>query len=249
MRILLTTALLALPAAALAGDPGLISRVDEVPDGEGGVWRIVITPNPKIGYVPPKQAVVIPQTEAIVPAAPKKPVIETPKPSEPAAFSVDDTAPAVAEVSMQDNAADEKPDPEPIAPESEGTIEAAPLAIGAEPYYTTGYPAINPYNYAHIYAAIPFIRSEYNANPSYRHETTMEILFGRMRPTVIHKNRTTASASPVRVRRIPSYGAIQPYSYTRFSPYRYGRGLFSYPGAYARSYNFYYPFPTVYRNY
>ena len=41
--------------------------------------------------------------------------------------------------------------------------------------------------YLEIYRSIPFSRAEYLANPSYRHEATMEILMGQLRPTVIHK--------------------------------------------------------------
>lgn len=43
-------------------------------------------------------------------------------------------------------------------------------------------------NYRDIYFAIPFNRAEYNANPSYRHEATMEILFNQLRPTVIQRS-------------------------------------------------------------
>jgi len=53
---------------------------------------------------------------------------------------------------------------------------------------------INPRHYRMIYNAIPFNRAEYNASPSYRHDAAMEILFGRMRPTVIHRNSPQPSA-------------------------------------------------------
>ena len=46
-------------------------------------------------------------------------------------------------------------------------------------------------NYRDVYFSIPFIRSQYNANPTYRHDATMEFLFNQMRPTVI--NRTTTN--------------------------------------------------------
>ena len=46
---------------------------------------------------------------------------------------------------------------------------------------------VNPKNYQQIYNSIPYRRSEYLANPSYRHDTTVEILFGQMRPTVVHR--------------------------------------------------------------
>jgi hypothetical protein len=45
--------------------------------------------------------------------------------------------------------------------------------------------------YREIYSAIPFDRAEYEANPSYRHDATLELLFGKMRPTTIHRGHTT----------------------------------------------------------
>ena len=44
--------------------------------------------------------------------------------------------------------------------------------------------------YRDIYFSIPFNRAEYNANPSYRHDATMEFLFNQMRPTVIQRGTT-----------------------------------------------------------
>lgn len=43
--------------------------------------------------------------------------------------------------------------------------------------------------YREIYAAIPFDRAEYEANPSYRHEATLEFLFGQQRPMVIERRQ------------------------------------------------------------
>ena len=44
---------------------------------------------------------------------------------------------------------------------------------------------VNPADYFEVYNSIPFSRTEYRANPNYRHEATMEILFGQMRSKVI----------------------------------------------------------------
>jgi hypothetical protein len=38
--------------------------------------------------------------------------------------------------------------------------------------------------YAEAYAMVPFSRTEYEANPGYRHDSAMELMFGTMRPTV-----------------------------------------------------------------
>jgi hypothetical protein len=38
--------------------------------------------------------------------------------------------------------------------------------------------------YAEAYAMVPFSRTEYEANPGYRHDSAMELMFGTMRQTV-----------------------------------------------------------------
>jgi len=39
--------------------------------------------------------------------------------------------------------------------------------------------------YAEAYAQIPFSRSEYEANPAYRHDAAMELMFGMLRPMTV----------------------------------------------------------------
>ena len=39
--------------------------------------------------------------------------------------------------------------------------------------------------YRRVYASIPFSRTEYNANPGYRHEATMELMIGQLRPRYV----------------------------------------------------------------
>jgi hypothetical protein len=75
--------------------------------------------------------------------------------------------------------------------------------------------------YTEIYKSIPFIRAEYNANPSYLHDTTVEFLFGKMRPTVIHRGT-------VNVNHNSPYGYGIPYSYGG-AGYGYGGGGYAYP--------------------
>lgn len=62
-------------------------------------------------------------------------------------------------------------------PQSESDIRPRPLSL-------------SPGAYQQVYDSIPFSRAEYLANPAFRHEATMEILFGEMRPTVVHKQDT-----------------------------------------------------------
>ena len=69
--------------------------------------------------------------------------------------------------------------------------------------------------YRDIYNSIPFSRAEYNANPSYRHDATMEFLFNQMRPTVIQ--RTTAMANDYNYHDSLYFYPQQPYY-----PYSYG---------------------------
>lgn len=64
---------------------------------------------------------------------------------------------------------------------------------------------IDPVEYQRIYQSIPFRRAEYLANPSYRHDATMEILFQKLRPTVIHRQDR-----PQRVVN-PRPSLVQPY--------------------------------------
>jgi len=45
--------------------------------------------------------------------------------------------------------------------------------------------------YDQIYESIPYRKSEHLANPSYRHDSTMEIMFGQLRPTVIHREQSS----------------------------------------------------------
>jgi hypothetical protein len=44
--------------------------------------------------------------------------------------------------------------------------------------------------YAEAYAQIPFSRSEYEANPNYRHDAAMELVFGAMRPMIMSRTTT-----------------------------------------------------------
>ena len=55
--------------------------------------------------------------------------------------------------------------------------------------FPTGSATVPPQTamYREVYDSIPFSRAEYNANPSYRHDATMEFLFNQLRPTVIHR--------------------------------------------------------------
>ena len=74
-------------------------------------------------------------------------------------------------------------------------------------------PLLGVKTYWEVYSSIPFLRSEYQANPTYRHDATMELLFGKMRPMTIVRYPMS---------RQPSNGGnlTYPYRRTRISNYR-----------------------------
>ncbi len=70
--------------------------------------------------------------------------------------------------------------------------------------------------YEDAYRSIPFNRAEYDANPSYRHEAAMELLFGQMRPTTIVKQMPAPRVEE------PAYSPYKPYlpAYGDYSSFR-----------------------------
>jgi len=84
-------------------------------------------------------------------------------------------------------------------------------------------PRINGRTYREVYAAVPYSYTEYLANPAYRHEAAMEILFGEMRPMTVHKEYTPqvvpepVAASPYR----PFLFAHPEQWIYRYTDYRY----------------------------
>jgi len=75
--------------------------------------------------------------------------------------------------------------------------------------------------YREIYAAIPYNHVEYLANPSYRHDATMEFVFNQMRPTVIQRGTTNVYHHDMN----DGYGYGYPFS--RYYPFNYGLRIHS----------------------
>ncbi len=73
---------------------------------------------------------------------------------------------------------------------SQPRVGAKPLSGGDWKMQITPRKKVDLDSYEKIYNAVPYRRSEYLANPSYRHDTTVEILFGEMRSTVVHRQDT-----------------------------------------------------------
>ncbi len=86
---------------------------------------------------------------------------------------------------------------------------------------------ITPAAYSEVYNSIPFRRSEYLANASYRHEATIELLLGQVRPKTI----TNVSAPA------PTCCSPRPVSFV---------GLFNPWGAKNFYYHYSYSRPTSY---
>lgn len=83
-------------------------------------------------------------------------------------------------------------------------------------------PRTNGKTYREVYDSIPFSYTEYLANPGYRHEATMEVLFGQMRPTTVHKEYTPQVVPD------PTPSLYQPFLFAhpeqwiyRYTDYRY----------------------------
>jgi hypothetical protein len=59
--------------------------------------------------------------------------------------------------------------------------------VGIRPAPASAEQVRKPLSYREAYDSIPFSRAEYSANPSYRHEAAMELVFGVQRPTTVVK--------------------------------------------------------------
>lgn len=117
-----------------------------------------------------------------------------------------------------------------ILPASKGGAASAALPLPPAPREgQPGPAAAGPrMSYADAFRAVSFSRAEYMANPSYRNEAALAMMFGQMPYVQTIKN--------VPAPRINNFGYITPYRYR--SGYGYGA-----------NYNFYYPMPSVYRHY
>jgi hypothetical protein len=75
---------------------------------------------------------------------------------------------------------------------------------------------INGLTYEEVYDSIPHHRADALVNPGYRHDATMEILFGELRPTTIVRNMPHTFQQPVYSR--PYSSGLYPYG-SYFRPY------------------------------
>jgi hypothetical protein len=105
-----------------------------------------------------------------------------------------------------------------VAPKTDSSmIMDTPVDASSAPCCDQKHRKINPADYVKVYNSIPFRRSEYDANPGYRHQSTMEILLGQPKPVTIHKHEDPA---PV------SYNNTSPYFGPYYYPMNYGLGVY-----------------------
>jgi hypothetical protein len=79
---------------------------------------------------------------------------------------------------------------------------------------------VNGVSYQQAYDSVPYSRTEYLANPGYRHEAAMELLFGQLRPTtIVRQSAPQAVVNPQPVLQRPYLSTPSDfYSY----PWQYG---------------------------
>ena len=102
-----------------------------------------------------------------------------------------------------------------VADEPEAAPPLVPLADAGEACTKCGHAQANAADYTRIYKAIPFNRSEYNANPSYRHDSAMEILTGNPRHKTVVHHGTSPRNQPVRIQQTQPTVVPYPYDFIR----------------------------------
>lgn len=98
-------------------------------------------------------------------------------------------------------------------PTQEWTISIVPAAKASSPTQALPQAAAD---YKRVYDSIPFSRAQFNANPNYRHDSTMEILTGNARHQTIVRHDTTPRVTVQSAR--PAFGVGNPYQYGYLRP-------------------------------
>ncbi|MDX1967381.1 MAG: hypothetical protein SFV23_09435 [Planctomycetaceae bacterium] len=143
----------------------------------------------------------------------------------PAGFTQVEETPAAEAVVAAEPAAATAADDLPPTPAAPTDSETAPCAV-------TPAEALGRVNlYREVYDSIPFSRAEYDANPSYRHDATMEFLFGQMRPTEIQRGTTKVevelNSPPV---------AFDPLIYNRYGVRRHYYPFYPFSSTFGHAY-------------
>lgn len=72
---------------------------------------------------------------------------------------------------------------------------------------------VNGMRYEEVYRSIPYQKAEYLANPGYRHEATLEVMFGQLRP------KTVVSQYEPQTVPTPEFNLYWPYRYSQTELY------------------------------
>lgn len=96
---------------------------------------------------------------------------------------------------------------------------------------------VNGMTYEEVYRSVPYKKAEYYANPGYRHEATMEILFATLRPKTV-VNQYESKLVPT-----PQFSQYRPYRYysQRELNWGYRQGF---PAVYGWGFPLYPRYPT-----
>jgi hypothetical protein len=171
MRLFLSARMAASVALFLTATVPVLA-VDSVSPSDP--WKVTIRPRVRVAQADGNLPVPTPPSAAPVPTPANEGVQPKVAPAPSAQPSPEPPAPSL---------------PTPAEPESrparvESGIVIIPMAAKDCTTTHTGM------TYREAYASVPYSLTEYLANPGYRHDAAMEIMFGQMRPTTIQKNYT-----------------------------------------------------------
>jgi hypothetical protein len=88
-------------------------------------------------------------------------------------------------------------DAEPALPQAEIVVEEEPAEEHGIAIVPNRKLRLSGLSYRQVYDSIPYSRTEYLANPAYRHEATMELLTGIPRQKVVHSNYEPKLNTPI----------------------------------------------------
>ena len=103
---------------------------------------------------------------------------------------------------------------DPFAASPEDEADAAAHGIEIIPAATSS-AVVKGRSYEDVYRSIPYNYTEYLANPGYRHDAAMEILFGELRPTTIVRQY-----EPQVIQNLPPM-EYQPYRWSHSERWQY----------------------------
>lgn len=148
-------------------------------------------------------------------------------------------------VALQNQPAEDAPAPVQPAPSPGQAAPPIDMAGGGEVEVVPNRKfTMNGLTYRQIYESIPYSRAEYLANPSYRHEATMELLTGTPRQTVIHRTYEPKLNTPIEPQPQFLYNYYGGYGagYGGYGPaIGFGYGLGYYRPQYAPAFRYFLP--------